>query len=197
MSDEWLNFWVVWGQYGGAFFAIIAAACGAMAGYANIEASKRSDAKLAAANAAVGDLRGKLDSAEKQIAPRRISIDQRHSLVQELRPFAGQVFNTVSYSSDLDGQRLSEEIESVLKEAGWSLGSSKVGMAFSLPEGIAVLVNKAQAERGIRSKSEETLIKSLIDAGLMEKPILTLNDDVNESEITIRVGIKPTVTNGN
>lgn len=166
---------------------------------AEAEAAKREIA-VANAEAAKANERANLAALETEklksrIAWRRISPDQKNSLIAALAPFKGQKIGITSVVGSDDGASYAADFVEVLKAAGWVLKDGHpVQSIYSQipPKGLEITLSQTDADAGRILRSADTLWKALIAVGLMPtdgQPFK--NPSVQEAEIELRVGIRP------
>ena len=164
---------------------------------AQAEASK-ADARAAEANAAAEQ--AKLELAEFK-EPRRLSPSDQNRLVSALNQFSGQPFAFSAYE-DPEAHALVEQLDWVLKQAGWQRASSQVGVIVhdvagdtvggSVATGVSTYVGKDNPEA---EKAMVMLSGLLTRAGIPCQPSRTeqLNGKTPKA-IVINVGKKPVGT---
>jgi hypothetical protein len=146
----------------------------------------------------VAALRRQLADADKRVvllqskkAERRLSQEEMHSLISAINPFPGQKISIQYVTGDTYGKQLAEDFVSVMKDANWDYGGGD-GAAPEIferePEGIAVLINDADANAHKASKGIFALVGALVDLHLVPQALLTGNKDVPPGAIRLVIG---------
>ena len=139
--------------------------------------------ELAKANVAIEELK-------KQQALRRLSYDEKRTLIAALRPFRGQKISIAAIYGDDDAKNYAEDLVQALDAAGWAL--DKTGITFQrwnrTPVGVEVTLNEADARAGRVSAGTGALINVVRQMGLVDGNSVFMNPDVPAGEVQLRVG---------
>ena len=95
----------------------------------------------------VAQLKEQLAEADKKSAllleqqtPRRLSTEQKQSLIAALSPFPGQKISLVCLMNDTEGMQLSEDFSEVFKAAHWDYGGGCNQVVYTGPQPRGVYV---------------------------------------------------------
>jgi hypothetical protein len=127
---------------------------------------------------------------EAQIAPRRLTMDQRKAIGASLKRFAGRKLNLLTYVYDLEGAVLASQIKPALEEAG-ILVNAKISQVMVIGGFIAgIWVNGPP--------TEQDLVKALVDSLISDGKLNAANRGANQfggadpaEGVNIMVGFKP------
>ncbi len=148
--------------------------------------------------AEVAQVQRQLEETRKQQAARRLSEEQKQTLISAILPFAGQKF--ILQHPMGDSEAAFTQWISVFKHAKWiDVGNSPLQTVWTggVPVGIEVTLNQVDAEEAQKSgkmpSSVFTLLKTLGQFGLVDEHKLFMNAEVAPQTIDFRVGAKPSV----
>ena len=124
---------------------------------------------------------------ENQLAPRRLSTDQAHALIEALKPFAGQKIDIVFPSGDNEASDYAAEFEAVFKSAGWVISNIIQGM-FAVPQrGIRPLISIK--DKDAPSEAAKRLSEALQSLGLAGPG--NVDPQLEQGSLRLLVGSKP------
>jgi hypothetical protein len=123
-------------------------------------------------------------------SPRTLTEAQKKAIVALLSPFRGQKFSVVCIAGDPEGKHIGEEIVSALRAAGWDFPESGVGEATYAKEpiGLSLIVNAGQILTPSVIRPVAMLVKTLADAGLMQRTGTLADPNVPRDHIEVRIG---------
>jgi hypothetical protein len=175
------------------------ARAGAEIAKANAETAKANERTAAVELALEKERIARLQLEEKQAAllkhqaQRKLTDDQRRTLIGALTHHAGQRVSIASILGDSDGKEFGEEFASVFREAGWDHGGD-AGITYSVwdkePVGVEVTLNEADARAGRVAPGIEALILTLRQLGLTHPTTVFMNAAVPAGQVQVRIGRK-------
>ncbi|HEY8024382.1 MAG TPA: hypothetical protein VIF60_07445 [Burkholderiaceae bacterium] len=151
-------------------------------------------AQLEEAKKESADAKVQTAKIKEQVAPRRLSADQRKELIAALAPFKGQQIDVFSVMGDSEGRQFAESLIEILRAAGWDAGPmSGLNQAIFTGDvvGIQVGVNKKDLDGARVPNSLEAFVNVLIKLHLLEKHEVFANDGFAAGKIRLNVGRKP------
>jgi hypothetical protein len=158
---------------------------------AAIEQQKEHDTEVGTLRQQLSDANNKIAALESKKAERRLSPDETHTLISAISPFPGQKISITYLSGDSYGKALAADFVTVMKGANWDYGGGEgaaPGLFEREPEGIALLINDADATAHKASGGILALVRALLDLHLISTPLLTGNKDVPAGAIQLVIG---------
>ncbi len=131
---------------------------------------------------AVQYLAQRIDSLEKHVADRTLSLTQKVQIVQALRVIQLGAIQVLALSPDHETIRFANTFRSLFLEAGWKANRVIVAMYDPPSSGLEIHVGSQTVDTG------ETLLQIFNDAGLVTKGMR--NAQLEPNEIELRVGSK-------
>jgi hypothetical protein len=153
-----------------------------------------------AADNQLAELQRKLSDAESQLAElkhkqaqKRLSDDERKSLIDALAPFAGQKVAVAFRLGDEDGKVLAEDFVAVFKAANWNYGG-ETGLSVQRwdrdPVGVEIALNEADARAGRIPNGIGALINAVRKLRLTYDNTIYMSRDVPAGQAVVKVGRK-------
>lgn len=127
-------------------------------------------------------------------AARRLTKEQKDTLIVALRQYTGQQVRIVCVPNDVEGIRFAQDFVAVFRSAGWDLGGgSGVHQAVIKPDpvGIEVTLNTGEVKSGQIMEGVGPLMDALMDIGLLQKKNVVLSPHTPADVIEFRVGLDP------
>lgn len=155
--------------------------------------------RLSAQQAAIEQERIERLRLESKFAPRRLSTQQKATLIAALKPFSGQTISIICLQ-DEESLQFAKDFSKMFSEAGWSkhnTGINQIGLYSNLtfPRGIVVLLkNEKNALSGEIQEANNALGKALISAGLASGENLFMKNSlppIGEGNVLLWIGRKP------
>lgn len=125
---------------------------------------------------------------------RRLSKDQKDTLIVALRQYTGQQVRIVCVPNDTEGKRFAQDFVAVFRSAGWDVGGgSGIHQAVIKPDpvGIEVTLNTGEVKSGQIMEGVGPLMDALMDIGLLQKKNVVLSPHTPADVIEFRVGLDP------
>jgi hypothetical protein len=148
--------------------------------------------QLTEAENQLADAERKIEEAKQKQAYRRLTVEQKQTLIKALSPFRGYKVIILSILGDAEGKAYADDFVYVFAQAGWDYGGG-VGVnqrRFDKdPIGIELTLNAAQVAAGKIPWAAETLGRTLGALGLVVNGLRSPH--VPPDTIEIRIGKMP------
>jgi hypothetical protein len=143
--------------------------------------------------AELAETQRRVEETRRQQAPRRLTEDQKRSLVAALSPFAGQKFKLEYGMGNNEAANYAADFMDVFRNAKWvDVGNSPIQAIWTGPGsvGIEVTLNQEEADKGAVPRAAFVLIETLGRLGLADHAGFK-NPQVPSQTIEFRIGAKP------
>lgn len=152
-----------------------------------------SAAEIARLGRKLTDAQAKVVELERAREQRRLSKDEKQSLIAALKPFAGQKVAIAFILGDDEAKNLAEDFVGVFDAAGWDYGGEAGVSARQWdrdPVGVEVTLNEADARAGRISAGVGALINAVRKLGLTQGNTIYMNSEVQPGQVQLRIGKK-------
>jgi hypothetical protein len=158
--------------------------------------SLRWEVKQAEARAAteIERLNEQLARAERKLAAiqatRRLSLEEKHALIDALSPFAGQRVMISAIAGDEDGKAYAQDFVEVFEAAGWQHPAVSYRSFDRDPVGVEITLNDADGRAGRINASVGALINIARRLSLTDGNTIYLNAEVPSGQVQVKIGKK-------
>jgi len=153
----------------------------------------RSALEIARLELALSDTEGKLIALQRTRGQRRLSKDEKQTLIAALKPFAGQKVTIAFIRGDDEAGNLAEDFVGVFDAAGWDHGG-EAGVSTQQwdrdPVGVEITLNEADARAGRISAGVGALINVVRRLRLTQDNTIYMNGEVPAGQVQLKVGKK-------
>lgn len=153
----------------------------------------RSAAELVRLQQALTDAEQKVAALQRTHGQRRLTVEEKQTLIAALKPFAGQHVTIASILGDEDANNLAEDFVAVFDAAGWKHGGA-AGVTVRQwdrdPVGVEVTLNEADARAGRISAGAGALINVVRKLGLALDNTIYMSSEVPAGQVLLKVGKK-------
>jgi hypothetical protein len=128
---------------------------------------------------------------EVKQADRKLTDEQRATIIGAIRPYPGQKVILDVALGDSESYRYAKQFEEIFKEANWEIsggGVSQVVYTQPVPSGIFTAISKALGDVHRAPIGAGTLMKTLIDLGLIKEAFSA--PDISGDNLLLRIGPK-------
>jgi hypothetical protein len=150
-------------------------------------------AEIARLERTLSDAEGRFVELQRARGQRRLSNDEKQTLIAALKPFTGQKVTVASIRGDDEAKDLAEDFVGVFDAAGWD-HNGETGVSAQQwdrdPVGIEVTLNEADARAGRISAGVGALINVVRKLGLTQDNTIYMNSEVPSGQAQLRVGKK-------
>jgi len=151
------------------------------------QAESRSEAEIAR-------LKDQLSKAERKLAAlqstRRLSMEEKHALIDALSPFRGQKVSIAAIEGDEDGKGFAADFAEVFEAAGWEPGAVSYRRWDRDPVGVEITLNEADGRAGRATTGVGALINITRKLCLVDGNTIYMNGEVAEGEVLLKIGKK-------
>ena len=152
---------------------------------------EKSEQTVSQMDSAVQETNKGLKNIQEQQIPRRLSDEQRRTLVGALSSLQRLKVEILSVVGDSEGLGFSRNFRDVFKEAGWGDVQMNVIIPTKDIVGIEIHVNEAEAKVRQVPPSVNALAKTLMQMGLVHKSQLFADPKTPVGKVVLTVGRKP------
>ena len=147
----------------------------------------RSEATISRLERQLGQVERRLASLTQQ---RRLTANEKDSLVEALRPYAGQKVTIAAIAGDDDDKVYASDFVEVLQAAGWEHPNVTYRHWDRDPVGVEITLNEADGRAGRVNVAIGALINVVRKLGLTEGNTIYMNGEIPAGEALIKIGKK-------
>ena len=147
----------------------------------------RSEATISRLERQLGQVERRLASLTQQ---RRLTANEKDSLVEALRPYAGQKVTIAAIAGDEDDKVYVTDFVEVLEAAGWQYPNVTYRHWDRDPVGVEITLNEADGRAGRVNVAIGALINVVRKLGLTDGNTIYMNGEIPAGEAQIKIGKK-------
>jgi hypothetical protein len=144
--------------------------------------------------ATISRLERQLAQVERRLATltqqRRLTANEKDSMVEALRPYAGQKVTIAAIAGDDDDKVYAGDFVEVLQAAGWEYPNVTYRHWDRDPVGVEITLNEADGRAGRVNVAIGALINVVRKLGLTEGNTIYMNGEIPTGEALIKIGKK-------
>jgi hypothetical protein len=158
--------------------------------------SMRWEIKRAEASAAaqISRLEEKLAQAQRKLASlqshRRLSIEEKHALIDALTPYAGQQVTIAAIAGDEDGKAYAQDFVEVFEAAGWEHPAVAYRNWDRDPVGVEITLNEHDGRAGRINTGVGALINIARKLSLTDGNTIYMAAEVPAGQVQLKIGRK-------
>ena len=137
-----------------------------------------------------------LENVKASQQERRLSTEQKNTLIGVLSPYRGQKVSLSRIMGDVEAEPFANDFLDVLVNAGWMFdGKPEVSQSVygRDPIGIEVTLNQGESEAGRMLPAANALITTLATLKLIDGNNAFMNPEVPTDGIQVRIGKRPPI----
>ena len=147
----------------------------------------RSEATISRLERQLGQVERRLASLTQQ---RRLTANEKDSLVEALRPYAGQKVTIAAIAGDEDDKVYAGDFVEVLQAAGWAHPDVTYRHWDRDPVGVEITLNESDGRAGRVNVAIGALINVVRKLGLTDGNTIYMNGEIPAGEALIKIGKK-------
>ena len=142
----------------------------------------------------ISRLERELQKAERKLVSltthRRLSIEEKYTMIDALRPFAGQKVTIAAIDGDEDGRIYAADFAEVFEAAGWEHPEIAYRRWDRDPVGVEITLNEADGRAGRVNVAVGALINITRKLSLTDGNTIYMNGEVPAGQVQIKIGKK-------
>jgi hypothetical protein len=146
------------------------------------------------AAAEISQLQEELAATVKKLAAlqarRRLSIDEKYTMIDALRPFAGQKVLIAAIAGDDDGRAYAQDFVEVFDAAGWEHAAVSYRHFERDPVGVEITLNETDGRAGRINTGVGALINIARKLSLTNGNTIYMTAEVPSGQVQIKIGKK-------